>query len=138
MASVDISRKLFQPTKHYAGAVFQQGRVTLDSDQNEGAMLAGEELRRLIADAVCSGGSPNGGFTVGEVAPAPRPDDPNAQTYDFDLAAGSFYLGGLRFTAEAGDSFLGQSDWLQIALDGGLPAPPTAAELAGGPRHDLV
>src|SRR5437870_2434934 len=53
MSSVDISRKLFQPAKHYAGAVYQQGRVTLDSDQNENATLAGEELRRLIAEAIC-------------------------------------------------------------------------------------
>ena len=51
MSSVDISRKLFQPAKHYAGAIYPQGRVTLDSDQNEGAMLAGEELRRLSPDA---------------------------------------------------------------------------------------
>ena len=58
MASADISRKLFQPAKHYAGAVYQQGRVTLDSDQNENAMLAGDELQRLIAEAICGGGSP--------------------------------------------------------------------------------
>jgi hypothetical protein len=137
MSSADISRKLFQPAKHYAGAVYQQGRVTLDSDQNENAMLAGEELQRLIAEAICGGGSPNRGFTVSGIAVAPRPDDP-VDTYDFALAAGSYYLGGRRFAAEPGDTFLGQSDWLQIALDGGLPAPPTAADLAGGPRHDLV
>ncbi|MCW3475296.1 DUF6519 domain-containing protein [Limobrevibacterium gyesilva] len=138
MSSVDISRKLFQPAKHYAGAVYQQGRVTLDSDQNENAMLAGEELRRLIFEAICGGGSPNGGFTVGSVTTAPRPDDPQVLTYDFPLGAGSFYLGGLRFEAGAAETFLGQSDWLQIAPDGGLPAPPTAADLAGGHRNDLV
>jgi len=67
MSSVDISRKLFQPAKHYAGAVYQQGRVTLDSDQNENNLLAGEELQRLIAEAICSGGSPNAGFTISNV-----------------------------------------------------------------------
>src|SRR5213080_3334408 len=108
MSSVDISRKLFQPAKHYAGAVYQQGRVTLDSDQNENAMLAGEELQRLIAEAICSGGSPNVGFSVipDSIVTAPRPDDPenpDARTYNFDLAAGSYYLGGRRFQAEPGD-----------------------------------
>ena len=49
MSSADISRKLFQPAKHYAGTVYQQGRVTLDSDQNENNLLAGEELQRLVA-----------------------------------------------------------------------------------------
>jgi len=139
MSSVDISRKLFQPAKHYAGAVYQQGRVTLDSDQNENNLLAGEELQRLIAEAICSGGSPNAGFTISNVHLAGPPgEEEGAETYDFDVAAGSFYLGGRRFTAEPGDKFLGQSDWLQIVLDGGLPAPPAAGDLANGPRHDFV
>ena len=139
MSSVDISRKLFQPAKHYAGAVYQQGRVTLDSDQNENNLLAGEELQRLIAEAICSGGSPNAGFTISNVHLAGPPgEEEGAETYDFDVAAGSFYLGGRRFTAEPGDKFLGQSDWLQITLDGGLPAPPAAGDLANGPRHDFV
>ena len=139
MSSVDISRKLFQPAKHYAGAVYQQGRVTLDSDQNENNLLAGEELQRLIAEAICSGGSPNAGFTISNVhAAGPPGEEEGAETYDFDVAAGSFYLGGRRFTAEPGDKFLGQSDWLQITLDGGLPAPPAAGDLANGPRHDFV
>ena len=141
MSSADISRKLFQPAKHYAGAVYQQGRVTLDSDQNENDMLTSEELQRLIAETICAGGSPNAGFTVGEVAVAPRPDapdNPDLQTYEFGLAAGSFYLGGRRFAVEPGETFLTQTDWLQIALDDGLPAPPAAADLANGPRHDLV
>jgi hypothetical protein len=138
MSSVDISRKLFQPAKHYAGTVYQQGRVTLDSDQNENNLLAGEELQRLIAEAICSGGSPNAGFTISNVHAAARPGEEGAETYDFDVAAGSFYLGGRRFTAEPSDTFLAQSDWLQIALDSGLPAPPAASDLANGPRHDFV
>jgi len=138
MSSVDISRKLFQPAKHYARAVYQQGRVTLDSDQNENNLLAGEELQRLIAEAICSGGSPNAGFTISNVHAAARPDEQEKETYDLDVGAGSFYLGGRRFTAEPGDTFLAQSDWLQIVLDGGLPAPPAAGDLANGPRHDFV
>src|ERR1700757_2611771 len=100
MSTVDISRRLFQPAKHYAGAVYQQGRVTLDSDQNENNLLASGELQRLIAEAICSGGSPNGGFTISNVHETARPDEQEGGTYDFDVAAGSFYLGGRRFTAE--------------------------------------
>jgi hypothetical protein len=139
MSAVDISRKLFEPAKRYFGAVYQQGRVTLDSDQNEGAMLAAEELRRLVAEAICGGGSPNVGFLVGEVSPAPVPGvEGGPGTFNFTIAAGSFYLGGQRYDWGEGETFLGQSDWLQIVLDGELPVPPSDADLANGPRHDLV
>src|SRR6266403_2236601 len=127
MSSVDISRKLFQPAKHYAGAVYQQGRVTLDSDQNENNLLAGEELQRLIAEAISN-----------VHLAGPSGEEEGAEAYDFDVADGSFYLGGRRFIAEPGDTFLGQSDWLQITLDGGPPAPPAAGDLVNGPRHDFV
>src|SRR5947207_14480060 len=101
MSSVDISRKLFQPAKHYAGTVYQQGRVTLDSDQNENNLLAGEELQRLIAEAICSGGSPNAGFTISNVhVSGPPGEGEGAGTYDFDIAASSFYLGGWTFTTD--------------------------------------
>src|SRR5947207_9245154 len=116
MSSVDISRKLFQPAKHYAGAVYQQGRVTLDSDQNENNLLAGEELQRLIAEAICSGGSPNAGFTISNVHLAGPPGEEGAETYDFDVAAGSFYLVGRRLTAKHTDKFHGHCNNLPIDL----------------------
>src|SRR5437763_16564579 len=123
MSSVDISRKLYQPAKHYAGAVYQQGRVTLDSDQNENNLLAGEELQRLIAEAICSGGSPNAGFTISNVHLAGPPgEEEGAETYDFDVAAGSLSLGGRRVTAAPGDTVLAQSDWRPVAPDGVLQA----------------
>src|SRR5437763_17187275 len=107
MSSVDISRKLFQPAKHYAGAVYQQGRVTLDSDQNENNLLAGEELQRLIAEAICSGGSPDAGFTISNTHFAGPPGEEGAETYDIEAAAGRFSPGGRRFTAEPAATFLG-------------------------------
>ncbi|MEE8523614.1 MAG: hypothetical protein V3T72_06750, partial [Thermoanaerobaculia bacterium] len=76
------------------------------------------------------------------------PDDPVAvetvETYDFELAAGSFYLGGLRFEIDPAERFLEQSDWLQIdAAVVDLPAAPEPGELLGPageprPRYDLV
>src|SRR5437763_16142356 len=117
MSSVDISRKLFQPAKHYAGAVYQQGRVTLDSDQNENNLLAGEELQRLIAEAICSGGSPNAGFTISYFHLAGSAgEEEGAETYDFDVYAGYFYFGGRGFTAVHVVMFLAQIDCFLIAI----------------------
>jgi len=65
---------------------------------------------------------------------------------DFDAADGSYYLGGLRFSIHPNqpESFLTQTDWLQIAVDPTtLPSPPQPGDLTdadGNPidRFDLV
>ena len=87
MSAKDISRFLFQPEKRYSSVRMQQGRVILDSDYNESKRIDDEEARRILAETVCTKGTPNDGFLVGEVSPP----------YDFPLGSGSFYLGGLRF-----------------------------------------
>jgi hypothetical protein len=143
MSTKDISRFLLQPRKHYSGVRMQQGRVILDSDWNESERIDDEEARRTLVDMICSKGTSNQGFRVGNLRNAevkPTAADPVA-SYDFDVANGSFYVGGLRFeteTDEGFETFLGQSDWLQIdAVAENLPVRP--ADLpAGGVRRDLV
>ncbi|PRQ03165.1 DUF6519 domain-containing protein [Enhygromyxa salina] len=130
MATQDISRFLHQPNKHYASAQMQQGRVITDADFNEASMIEAEDLRASLVDIVCTRGTPNDGMLVSSVV-----DD----AYDFTLAAGSYYIGGLRFAVDAvpapdpAQTLLRQSDWLQIdGLNGYLPAEPVDG------RTDLV
>ena len=128
MAMQDISRFLLQPDKHYSSVHLQQGRVIVDSDWNERANIAAEELRSTVLDIVCSRGTPNEGMLISSAAmPA---------SYDFDVAVGSYYLGGLRFAVETAESFLAQSDWLQVdTLGVGMPA---VVPIDGTDRIDLV
>lgn len=155
MSAKDISRFLFQPQKRYSSVRMQQGRVITDADWNESERIDDEEARRTLLDIICSKGTPNQGFRVGGVEretvriPGDPGDDDvsidSVETYDFSLAPGSFYLGGLRFEVGPGaERFLDQSDWLQIDADPvNLPAPPSVADLtdANGnvrDRFDLV
>ena len=147
MPVADISRHLLDTRMRYATALMQQGRVLTDSCWNEMVQLEAEDQRQVIAETVCTNGTPNDGFLVGVPVPAagvgtfpagalvPVPFD----TYDFAIGAGSFYLGGHRVTADNGETYLGQPDWLTQTLGAGkLPPLPTAAQLAAGPRTDLV
>src|SRR5437868_531719 len=118
--SVDISRHLFDPRMRYATALMQQGRVLNDSCWNEMVRLEADDRRQIIAETVCTGGSPNDGFRIG-FAPLPAPQVPPPPTptvmvplfmenppagatpvpsYDLTLGAGSFYLGGYRFAID--------------------------------------
>ena len=129
MATQDISRHLHQPEKHYSGARLQKGRVILDSDLNEGEILDDESQRLVVVDVVGRHGSPNLGYSIGDVTQEP---------YDFPIGSGTYYLGGMRheITSPPGSTaqtFLTQSNWLQSSRPGvPLPDQPEAG------RHDLV
>ncbi|MEM9088872.1 MAG: DUF6519 domain-containing protein [Cyanobacteria bacterium P01_F01_bin.53] len=156
MTTADISRFLFQPEKRYSSVQMQQGRVILDSDWNEFERLDHEFDRQTIIDILCAKGTSNDGFRIGVPRtaivdfPASVPDSGSDNdvvpvqvvTYDFDIASGSFYLGGLRFeNSGQGDSpvtVLNQPDWLQVdANPETLPVLPVGLE-AGAERYDLV
>src|SRR5262245_32544869 len=155
MSADDISRLLFDPRMHYATALMQQGRVLTDADWNEMVMLEDEDRRLVMAETVCTEGSPNDGFLVGgpvqPFAVTTFPDDPPGpptsvvNTYDLTLGTGSFYLGGYRFTldpAAPAETFQTQRDWLThtiatgvLPMAGDLTALPTIPAAA---RTDIV
>ena len=152
MSAEDISRYLFDPRMHYATVLMQEGRVLTDSDWNEMATLEDEDRRQLISETVCTEGSPNDGFKIGgplvPFSVGIFPDNPPGppllalNSYDLTLGTGSFYLGGYRFAidpATPAETLQTQVDWLTRTLGTGkLPQVPTAADLAGGPRTDIV
>lgn len=132
MSAHDVSRHLFNPGNHYSGLRMQQGRVVLDSDINEARMIDDEEQRALVVDVVGPHGSPDSGFTIANVS--------TSGPYDFEIRAGTYYLGGYRHEivgAEplAPQTFRAQTNWLQSSRNDEVPSLPT---IPIAPRHDLV
>lgn len=140
--TADISANIFDPRQNYVSVRLQQGRVITDLDWNENERIEAHHRRRLLAELICGHGSTNDGFrplsALAASVAVPSGGDgtiPRA-TYDVQLAAGSFLLGGHLHDWPAANTqtLLAQDDWLQ--LDGAdrarLPSLPAAA------RSDLL
>jgi hypothetical protein len=83
----DLTRKSFDPTKHFSRVLMQQGRVQLDADWNEQAAILLHTMRSLAAYAFPAGGGSGFGIT-------PLDSKPLAQD-DFALAPGDYWVGGV-------------------------------------------
>ena len=130
--SADISRHSLRVDQLYSSVVRQQGRTPLDSEENEASDIFSLRLRQSLAETICSGGTPDGGFFVESVE-----IQPGDEHYDLTYGAGSFYLGGLRVENGPGsETFADQRDWLDRSLHQDLPDVPVLA--AGETRTDLV
>src|SRR5680860_251383 len=97
MAS-DISRRLFNPEKHYSGVVMQQGRVQLDSDWNEQLDLQLHRTHIESRDVIGGNGIPKKGNNFKII--------PNAN--GFSIGKGHIYVGGLLCKLNDTDSYLNQ------------------------------
>jgi hypothetical protein len=137
MSTQDITRHLLQPGKHYAGVRMQQGRTILDCDWNEDALLEAEDWRATLADLGGAHGSPNEGFKISNVVGIKHPQ--NLSTYDFEIAKGSMFVGGMRAELDAPRRYLAQPDWrLQGTSSENLPRRPWLAEAPNLVLFDLV
>jgi hypothetical protein len=116
MGTQDISRSAFDPRKRYTGVRMQMGRVIVDDDWNENERIGDEDLRHSRVDIIGPAGTPDAGFRVEN---AGQNLDGNI---DFDLQAGTFYLGGYRLELIARQTYLLQLDQLQ----GDLKTTPAA------------
>ncbi|MBA3547648.1 MAG: hypothetical protein H0T76_14280 [Nannocystis sp.] len=131
MANHDLSRHLLRPLNRYTGVRMQQGRSMLDSDFSEGEMLDDEDHREVVLDVVGAHGSADRGFAI------VYPRFP----YNFNILAGSYYLGGMRHelsgisSSEQFQTYWNQSEWMVPNRVGNEPSAPSRAS---GPRHDLV
>ena len=126
MATEDISRMRHAPPKRYDGVRMQQGRVTTDDDFNEGARLEAEDDAPHAGRRHRAGGQP---ATRASAITNPRI---NAHgELDFDIGAGTLYLGGLRLEVnDPGEAYTTQTDWLE--------QPPTERAAPVDGRIDLV
>lgn len=95
-------------------------------------MIDDEEQRTLVVDVVGPHGSPDSGFAITNVS--------TTGPYDFEISAGTYYLGGYRHEiAGAGpldpQTFRAQTNWLQSSRGDEVPALPT---IPIAPRRDFV
>jgi hypothetical protein len=98
----DLARITYDPTRHYRSLIAQQGRVTLEADVNEGAMLASETLRLETIDIVGPTGSLHDGYKVSS----------GKGSGGVTIGPGTFYLGGWRLHLDTAIDLSSQPDWV--------------------------
>jgi hypothetical protein len=109
--TADIARFTYDPTREYRYLIRQQGRVTLEADENEATALASETLRLETIDLIGPAVAVGTGCEV------------SASGNTLTINIGVFYLGGWRLELDAPVNLANQPDWLDA------PAIPTANTL---------
>jgi hypothetical protein len=96
----DFSRQTFDPARHHAAVLQQQGRVQLDADWNEQQLLALHRHATTTRDVVGTAGAPRGepGFRI-------TPTGPNLL-----ISRGRFHLEGILCELEADTLITAQRD----------------------------
>lgn len=84
----DFTRITFEPQRHYAGVLMQQGRVQLDADWNEQAAIMLHQIRTPLADMIGPYGGPvnNLGFKLVSFA---------GNNKDISIQPGRYYVDGI-------------------------------------------
>lgn len=123
--ATDRARRSFDVSRRYRTVVAQQGRVTLEADVNEAEEIRTRESRAELLDIIGPTGTPDDGFKITVPGGAP---------FDFDIGAGTLYLGGVRLERTQTASYQNQrqTEWVdRPSID---PDQPSAA----GPYSELV
>ena len=110
--ATDIARLSFDPARHYTGVAAQQGRVTLEAEQNEQRIIDAEERRLELIDIIGPAGTPDNGYAISP-----------ASGSDFTIRPGTMYAGGLRVTLDDHIPYSNQPDWLDHTDDPDWIAP---------------
>lgn len=116
----DRARSSYDPAQQYRAVIRQQGRVTLDADENEAWLIANEQRRAAVCDIIGVTGTPDDdGYLITPVA-----------GFGFTIKPGTIYVGGERVEIGADPNgspytYDHQPDWLN---------PPAAAK----PSLELV
>ena len=112
MAS-DRARVSYDPSRKWRGVIAQQGRVTVEADWNEAAMIADERDRHLALDVIGPFATPDRGYAV-TVAPREVSAPPHGASHH---RAGTLYLGGERLDLTQQVRYRAQPDWLDHSTD---------------------
>jgi hypothetical protein len=104
--ATDIARRSFDPARHYTSVVSQQGRVSLEAEENEDRAIASDERRKEIIDIVGPAGTPDDGYAISPAGPG-----------DFIVGPGTMYVGGIRVELDAPENYSDQRDWLDHDTD---------------------
>jgi hypothetical protein len=121
----DRARVTYDERRQYRAVVAQQGRVTLEADINEAWTIADEEERKTLLEIVGPTGTPDDGYRV-QAAAAP------AAPFDFDVGAGTMYVGGIRTELMETLHYSKQLEWLDRLTDPDWVSPklPASEKLA--------
>lgn len=121
--ATDIARLSFDPARHYTGVAAQQGRVTLEAEQNEQRIIDAEERRLELIDIIGPAGTPDNGYAIAA-----------ATGSDFTISAGTMYAGGLRVALDHSILYSNQPDWLDHTDDPDWIAPDGKT----GPNEHII
>ena len=94
MAS-DRARVSYDPNRKWRGVIAQQGRVTVEADWNEAAMIGEERDRQVALDVIGPVGTPDRGYAVtaarprGERSGSPRVISPSGPARSISVVSGS-------------------------------------------------
>jgi hypothetical protein len=99
--ATDVARLSFDPARGYRGVIAQQGRVSLEAEQNEQRVIDVEERRHELLDIVGPAGTPDNGYAVSGGA-----------GFEITVGAGTMYVGGWRLELDADLGDYDQPDWL--------------------------
>jgi hypothetical protein len=122
--TADITRLFPDRDTRYHALVRQQGRLSIDAEENFASDIAEWEREDAFSETIAPSGSPDDGFRISGVT--------TAGATDFTIGAGSFYLGGARIENPTPLSYRNQSgrNWLGFPLD----AAGTAEAIGTAPR----
>jgi len=132
MAS-DRARVSYDPSRKWRGVIAQQGRVTVEADWNEAAMIGEERDRQAALDVIGPVATPDRGYAV--TAP-PRSERSGRAPGDLTIGPGTLYLGGERLDLTEKVRYSAQPDWLDHSTDPMWRAP--RARRDGDIRHELI
>jgi hypothetical protein len=133
MAS-DRARVSYDPSRKWRGVIAQQGRVTVEADWNEAAMIDEERDRQVALDVIGPVGTPDRGYAV--TAGRPRGERSGSAPGDLRIGRGTLYLGGERLDLTEQVRYSAQPDWLDHSTDPMWRA--SRARYDGDIRHELV
>jgi|GEM_PF-2107439 len=99
--ATDVARLSYDPARGYRGVVPQQGRVSLEAEQNEQRVLDTEERRLALLDVIGPAGTPDNGYAVS-----------GGTGYEIVVGGGTMYVGGWRLSLDDDLGDYHQPDWL--------------------------
>jgi Family of unknown function (DUF6519) len=116
----DFTRQTFRRANHYRSVLAQQGRVNLDADWNEQALIQAHLDQVTATDTIGCHGAPGHGAGMAITLPDGGPPR-NADGADLQISAGRYYVDGILCENEHMVPLAGQPDLPGVSLPGVLP-----------------
>jgi len=118
--ATDIARLSYDSGRQYTGVMPQQGRVSLEAEENEEVTISLVERRAELVDIIGPCGTPDNGYAVSQ-----------GSGYDIIIGPGTMYVGGNRVTLGSPLDYDAQPDWLDAEADPAMWWVPVPTEAPG-------